>query len=188
MLPHHIRAVCVGDVLKLDFRCMHYQSLVAHHVSEGTNQCRKVITELQRQSNVDAKLRAMLSSTGGVERYLSLTLAVRGDDMTAEEFQRASEFLSKLHTLGISDHIMSCAERGDQENRLHLQSMLSGEWCTRKCNTNAMKIVIDTEKVFKRPYICSVVVHKADENRNKEALMGCDVTRLHSDVVLNGLK
>jgi hypothetical protein len=93
--------------------------------------------------------------------------------MNEDEIQRSVDFLEKLRAIGISEHIMCAAERGDQENRLHLQSMLSGEWCIRKCNTPAMKQVIQKEKIFTRAFNCCVVVHKLDENRSMESLMGC---------------
>jgi hypothetical protein len=55
-------------------------------------------------------------------------------------------FLDKVRALGLCEHILSCAERGDQQNRLHLRTMMSGEWCTRECNTLAIKTVINKEK------------------------------------------
>jgi hypothetical protein len=132
------------------------------------------VTEVQRQGDIASALRGMLSRTGGIERYCSLTLSVRNDDMTDEEIQRATTFLEKFKSLGISEHIISVAERGDQENHLHLQSMISGEWCTRKCNTAEMKKVVNMEKIFSRSYNCAVVVHKLDENRSMESICGCD--------------
>jgi hypothetical protein len=116
----------------------------------------------------------MISRTSGVERYCSLTLSVRNDDISDDEIERATAFLTKLKTLGISEHIICVAERGDQENRLHLQTMISGEWCTRKCNTAEMKKVINMEKIFNRSYNCAVVIHKLDENRSMESVCGCD--------------
>jgi hypothetical protein len=94
--------------------------------------------------------------------------------MNDDEIQRATAFLAKFKQLGISEHIICVAERGDQENRLHLQTMISGEWCTRKCNTAEMKKVVNMEKIFTQSYNCAVVVHKLDENRSMESVCGCD--------------
>jgi hypothetical protein len=104
--------------------------------------------------------------------------------MTDDEIQRATTFLEKFKTLGISEHIVSVAERGDQENHLHLQSMISGEWCTRKCNTAEMKKVVNMEKIFSRSYNCAVVVHKLDENRSMESICGCDACVILNVVTL----
>jgi hypothetical protein len=91
------------------------------------SRCRQIITEIQRQGDIATALRGMLSRTSGVERYCSLTLSVRNDDMNDDEIQRATALLAKFKQLGISEHIICVAERGDQENRLHLQTMISGE-------------------------------------------------------------
>jgi hypothetical protein len=56
----------------------------------------------------------MMSSTAGVVRYLSLTLSVRQDDMSDEEMEKAVQFFEKIRALGLCEHIISCAERGDQ--------------------------------------------------------------------------
>jgi hypothetical protein len=96
--------------------------------------------------------------------------------MKDDEVQKSVDFFEKIRALGLCEHIISCAERGDQENRLHLQTMLSGEWCTRKCNTLAMKAVISKEKIFKRSFNWSVTVHKLAANRSMESLCGCAVS------------
>jgi hypothetical protein len=125
----------------------------------------------------------MMSSTAGVERYCSLTLSVRQDDMNEDEMQRAVDFFEKIRSLGLSEHISSCAERGDQENRLHLQTMMSGEWCPRKCNTLAMKTIIAKQKIFTRGFNCCVNIQKTDENRSMESLCGCGVMTDHRHVL-----
>ena len=43
--------------------------------------------------------------------------------------------------------------------RLHLQTMMSGDWSMRKCNTVEMKKVIDKQKIFARPYNLKVQMH-----------------------------
>lgn len=131
------------------------------------------MTQLQRQSDVDILLRGMLGGTADVENYCSLTLSVRGEDLDQSEIERATEFFTHLKTIGLSEHIISVAERGDQEDRLHLQTMISGDWSMRKCNTVEMKKVIDKQNIFKRPYILKVQMHKLDENRTRLSLCGC---------------
>jgi hypothetical protein len=132
------------------------------------------------QGDIATALRGMLSRTSGVERYCSLTLSVRNDDTNDDEIQRATaHFLAKCQQLGISEHIIHVAERGDQENRLHLQTMISGEWCTTKCNTAEMKKMVSMEKILTRSYNCAVVVYKLDENGSMESLCGCDDRVVH---------
>ena len=77
----------------------------------------------------------------------------------------------KAHRTERAHHIF--AESGDQEGRLHLQTMIPGDWSMRKCNTVVMKKVIDKQKINKRPYILKVQMHKLDENRTRLSLCGC---------------
>ena len=138
--------------------------------------CRAIITRLQRQTDADLLLRGMLCATAHVENYCSLTLAIKGEDISVEEMERATAFFEHLKYIGLSQHIISVAERGergDQEGRLHLQTMISGDWSTCKCNTVEMKKVIDKQKIFKRPCIVKVQIHKLDENRTRLSLCGC---------------
>jgi hypothetical protein len=134
--------------------------------------CRKIVTQLQRQSDAITGVRRMMSTTAGVIQYLSLTLAVRQDDISHDEVERATAFFEKLSDCGLCANIMSVTERGDKEDRLHLQSMLSGEWSAHKATQPAMKKVIDGAKIFKRAYHCATVLHKVDENRSMESLCG----------------
>lgn len=57
---------------------------------------------------------------------------------------------------------------------MHLQCMLRGRFSIRKANSAAMKTIIDARKCFKRKCHIRVKMHKIDENRFFQSLMGCD--------------
>lgn len=96
--------------------------------------------------------------------------------ITDTEMKRACEFFDHIQSIGLTEHIICVAERGDQEERLHLQTMMSGDWSMRKCNTVEFKKIVDKQKIFSRPYHLKVQMHKLDESRTMHSLCGCGAT------------
>lgn len=71
----------------LDFRLPGTFTASCSHICMQAYVARSILTQLQRQSDVDILLRGMLGGTADVENYCSLTLSARGEDIAQSEIE-----------------------------------------------------------------------------------------------------
>jgi hypothetical protein len=105
---------------------------------------------------------------------LSLTLAVKKNDVNAYEARKVKEFMSDMHRHEIVQDACVVLERGKREEHLHFQIMMQGRFRPKRGDLqDAMRSIIDKRGIFERAYTCMVEVHKLDENRTFLSLSGC---------------
>jgi hypothetical protein len=135
---------------------------------------RTVETEDEVHAAIVDDLRALSDIGSDIRRILSLTLSVRGGDVTDVEIENCNEVLHLMQQLGVAEDIILTTERGEQEDHLHMQAMLHGPFRARKLQSKLMKSVFEKRQCFDRGFNCTVKIHKPNENVSWKSMTGCD--------------
>jgi hypothetical protein len=135
--------------------------------------CRAVETEEERKQ-MATKALLNLTKQENNESAMSVTVSVRGHDMTPEEIEGVHDLARDMYQHAVCTDGVVTAERGEINEHLHCQCMFLGRW--KRGNAFPMgeklKSIMEERQIFARGFVCKVVMHDLDENRSWLSLSG----------------